>query len=240
MIYADYRQGKVDNTLEVDIICSNCKTKHTVIIDRVSKLTMSICPHCFNIDIEKTGSNKIPVNVEKQLRELMTSKLLDYTVNGQPLAEFMQDLSLTSILSKETNSNDIQSYSGLYRLKSYYSRAKAKKQLNLEDFPSFEEFMRWSIKQGYRDWKTLKPDNTDMISKQSYWVPGGYIKNGNTALQLATSCMITLYETKEKLMKLLAEQEQTITNPDLVSVNQLIVNTIHYINEHELDLMNKL
>ena len=238
MIYADYRKGKVENTLEVDIICSKCKKVHPVIIDRVSKLSMSICPYCNNIDLERTAG-KISASTEKYLRSLM-DKGIPYTVEGLHLVDFIDDIDMLDVLDKE-ELNDSQSYGGLYRLKSYYNRAKAKGQLNIEDFPSFEDFMRWSIKQGYRDWKTLKTDDTNFISKASTWVPGGYTKNVSTAMKVATEYTTLLHNTRQQLTELIANNTDVNgSRADAAIITSLVVDTIKALKDFEIEVMNNL
>lgn len=242
MIYIDWRkQGPL---LEVDILCSKCKQTHTVVIDRISKLTMSVCPHCHNVDVERTAG-KIPASVEKQLNELVANNSI-YTIDGMDAEDFLTGLALAD-LNVEGYEDfralaNSKSYSGLYRLKSYYGQAKTKHQVNLEDFPTFEDFMLWSVKQGYRDWKTLRLDESNMINKQARWIAGGYNKkNSDPTLQATVSLMTTLADTKARLAALTAEyNNSTKPNADMNIINKVTCNMLQQINIAEAEIMKKL
>lgn len=243
MTYIDWHKGKVDDTLEVEILCSKCKQIHTVVIDRISKLTMSICPNCSNVDVERTAG-KIPLNVEKQLDELVTKKLVK-TIDGIEANEFLNSLVVDELDCDEFDlpkANNLKSYSGLYRLKSYYGQFKAKKQMNLDDFPTFESFMLWAVKNGYRDWKTLKLDVNAKVSKQSQWIPGGYIKkNADKSLQLIIEMMTVVADAKNKLSAVTNEiTAQTDATIDMSIINKIAINLIQQMNIAEAEAMNKL
>lgn len=244
MIYIDWRKGEADNTLEVSVLCSKCKKEHITIIDRISKLSMSLCPYCNNVDVERTAG-KIPATVEKQLNELVAKNLV-YTIDGMDANDFLNGLAVADLgiegYDEFESLNAARSYSGLYRLKSYYAQSKAKKQMNLEDFPTFEDFMLWSVKQGYRDWKTLKLDSKGQASKEAQWVAGGYNKkNAGKTLQTTTELMTTLADTKAQLVRLSNDiKSQTRPNIDMNIVNKVIVNMIKHINEAESEIMKKL
>lgn len=244
MIYIDWRKGKAADTLEVDILCSKCKKVHTTIIDRISKLTMSICPHCNNVDVERTAG-KIPANVEKQLNDLVSKNLI-YTIDGMDADDFLTGLAFAEIDSEEFSQfkefNLAKSYSGLYRLKSYYSQAKAKGQVNMTDFPTFEDFMLWSVKQGYRDWKTLKLDKQNNVSKQAVWIPGGYSKkNTDLSLAVTTDLMVSLAEMKDKLVAITQTiSNNTKSNADLNFIYKTIAPLLQSINATEAEIMTRL
>ena len=245
MIYIDWRKGKASDVLEVDVLCSKCKQVHTTVIDRISKLSMSICPHCSNVDVERTAG-KIPANVEKQLNELVAKKLI-YTIDGMDADEFLTGLSMSDLdiegYEDFRTLNNTKSYSGLYRLKSYYSQSKAKQQMNLEDFPTFEEFMLWSVKQGYRDWKTLKLDAKGKASKKAQWVPGGYSKkNADKTLQTTIELMTTLADAKSKFIALSKDikSDNKALSLDMSIVNNTLLTLIQQINVAEAEIMKKL
>ncbi len=244
MIYIDWRKGKVSNTLEVDVLCSKCKQVHTTVIDRISKLSMSICPYCNNVDVERTAG-KIPATVEKQLHELVSKNLI-YTIDGMDAEDFLTGLSLSDLdvegYEEFRALNNAKSYSGLYRLKSYYGQAKTKQQVNLDDFPSFETFMLWSVKHGYRDWKTLKLDEQNKVSMQARWVAGGYNKKGaDKTLQLTTDLMTGVAELKNTITNLTAEiTEQTRPNLDMNILGRVMTNLLNQLNNAEAEVMKKL
>ena len=98
MIYNNYKEGEVPGIIEVDIICSKCKTINTVAIDRVSKLNLCCCPACGNIDIERMGT-KMSANVIKQLKE-KAEQSDSYTVEGKPINDFLLDLEVNSMMMK--------------------------------------------------------------------------------------------------------------------------------------------
>lgn len=244
MIYIDWRKGKVANTLEVDVLCSKCKQPHTTVIDRISKISMSLCPYCNNVDVERTAG-KIPASVERQLNELVDKNLV-YTIDGMDAEDFLTGLTLSDLdvdgYEDFRTLNSTKSYSGLYRLKAYYGQAKTKQQVNLEDFPTFEEFMLWSVKQGYRDWKTLKLDEHELVSKQSQWVAGGYNKkNADKTLQATIALMTTLAETRSKLAEITSGlNNDTRPNLDTNIINKVASNILQQINIAEAEIMKKL
>lgn len=220
MIYNNVRDSKLYDTVEVDIICSKCKTINTVLIDRVSKLNMCCCPSCGNIDIERTAKG-VPVSVLKQLKE-KAAQSDSYTVEGKPIIDFITDLDLSTMSfdDGEPEVCDDQSVLGTYRLRTYYARAKTKKTLNMEDFPDFEQFMRWSIKAGYRDWKTLVADEDGFISKRSTWQAGGYTKKSyDSALSTVTSAMTILRQTRAELRDLFDSVDQQYQNGTISADN---------------------
>lgn len=244
MIYIDWRKGKVDNTLEVEVLCSKCKQTHITVIDRISKLTMSICPYCNNVDVERTAG-KIPAAVEKQLHELVAKNLV-YTIDGMDAEDFLTGLSLADLdvegYEEFRTLNSSKSYSGLYRLKSYYGQSKAKHQMNLADFPTFEEFMLWSVKQGYRDWKTLKLDENNMVSRRAQWIAGGYNKKGaDKTLQLTTDLMTGVEELRSTIVGLTAEiTAQTRPNLDMTILGRVMTGLLNQLNVAEAEVMKKL
>lgn len=245
MIYIDWRKARADNMLEVTVLCSKCKKTHPVLIDRISKLSMSICPYCNNVDVERTAG-KIPTTVEKQLNELLAKNLI-YTIDGIGADEFLTGLAMSDLgfegFEDYRETSQTKSYSGLYRLKSYYGQAKAKKQMNLTDFPTFEEFMLWSVKQGYRDWKTLKLDESNTVNKNAKWVAGGYNKkNADKTLQITTELMSTLSGTKATLIGLEQQLKATIgpLSLDQGLLNATIITLIQQINTAEAEIMKKL
>lgn len=238
MIYSGYKKGQVPDTIEVYTICSKCHKTHMQIMQKVSKMTMSLCPYCGNIDIERTDG-KIPIAVQKQLQD-WADENMPYTVNNKPLGDIVDELNRDKLAEKDDSLK--KSYSGLYRLKTYYTRATKNNTLDLNSFPDFETFMRWSINHGYRDWKTLEPDANGLISVNSVWVPGCYnTKNmPSETVSIVASAMGDLHKTRQKLNALLTDLDvnDLESTPDSAIIANSLINVIRAINAAEENFNN--
>lgn len=76
---------------------------------------------------------------------------------------------------------------GLEKLIRIYYELKADSKLDLEAFPNKEEFVRWAVNAGYRDWKSIRAQYADsLIDKNAYWEVGGYGVKGYSNKKTAT------------------------------------------------------
>ena len=210
MTILDWRPANVPNVIEVDVLCSHCGSKMKILIDRLSKLTMCTCSNCNNVELEMQYKS-IPGSTIKLMNRLQGH---DFHHNGIPINEYIKQLSAC----KNTKETAV----GIYRLRSFYFRFKYKHKIDEELFPDFEQFIRWSVKNGYRDWKTLEVDN-DYLDANAKWVPGGYI---NKLGIIEAEPIKTIYDCKKSLQswfnKLAEQDKQSNIAPIIAScINKL-------------------
>lgn len=166
----DYNIDNMTSLLDVTIQCSKCGQTYVVKSKKLSKCFMGTCPHCGNIDIDRQASGDVPAAVIKALISIDQLRQPDteYTVEGKTIGQFLMSTYEEGKIGQVIPSN--YHVAGIYRLKNIFAQAAHKKKLDTNSFPDFETFMRWAVKNGYRDWKTLQPDDNGMISVASKWV----------------------------------------------------------------------
>ena len=229
MLFLDWRNLELDGLIEVDIVCSKCKTINKVVTGDIFKISVCPCVRCGNVDIERQHG-KIPPNVILQLNNL-AEKSSGYTVLGVPIQDFLLDYKHSKLGFEEGLEyiTDSQPALGLERIRSFYARHQFQKTLDNDDFPSFEEFVRWSIKKSYRDWKVISlVEGSDVLTKAATWVPGGRSK---TVQDSSLQTVITGMSAITKAKKLLQEALATMSSSSDFNANLVVTKLQTFVND---------
>ena len=112
----------------------------------------------------------------------------------------------------EENASDKNSrkYSGIRRLNSIFYQLLSSDKIDLDDFVSREDFVRWSVSNGYRDYKNIsKADGEKLITRKAKWV---YSRYGNEKMK----------ETSEDAYRSTVRLVGSNTEECLYSINRCI------------------
>lgn len=236
MLIIDYELNNITNVLNATIQCKKCGKIYYLATNKLSKCFFGVCPHCGNIDIDRQASGEVPGSIIKELIQIdqFNSNNIDYTVEGKSIKQFLKDTYYEDRVGQIIPADF--HIAGIYRLKNIYSQAKVKKKLDLNSFPDFETFMRWSVKNGYRDWKTLQPDSNSRFSVASKWVE---LSVGSKSLQQKPTAQLgkiidNTLEDLRKFMSLL--NSRTGENYDTVAARTSTARIIAMLSTEKANL----
>lgn len=136
-----WKESRLSDKIIATIKCERCSSQFDVMCDGLSQIKRAVCFQCGAVNLAYVA----PIKKDNK-----------------------------SIKSEVKRSEDTESVKvsdrGLSRIKRIYNSIKRKDRVDEEVFKDCESFVRWSIDNGYRDWKKLCIGPSGLLSSDAVWV----------------------------------------------------------------------